>query len=367
MLAEQLSATSELLVPTARTADGGAVWFRSQEPFAPDAAAVKLAVLLLPAMRTGEPVVIDEPVSPRLLRSMRQYQEIMAAWYPQLLSTVPIVAEPRSGAAVGGGKRMAFFSGGVDSFYTVFKHYDSIDALLFVHGFDVPLEDVGLRQRIASHLRRAADELGKPLIEVETNLRAYFDPMKWAMTHGAGLMSAAFLFAGDLAALYVPSTYRYRDLFPWGTHPLIDPLWSTEGVEVIHDGAEAARVDKVREISKSDIAMRALRVCWSNPDGAYNCGRCSKCQRTLVNLAVVGAAGRCSTFDCGVDYHLIRRMYPKGPGGQAYVRENLEAARDSDASPELIRALEALLQGPTYRNRFYNAVFRRLDMLRRVV
>lgn len=190
--------------------------------------------------------------------------------------------------------------------------------------------------------------------------------MKWEVTHGAGLMSVAFLFAGRMSTIYVPATYRYSDLLPWGTHPLIDLLWSTEQVEVIHDGAEAARVDKVREISKSDVAMRTLRVCWRNPDGAYNCGRCSKCQRTLVNLAVVGAAGRCSTFDTGVDCHRIRRMFPKGPGGQAFIRENLDAGRKGGASPEPIRALEAVLRGPTLRNRVYNALYRRLEMLRGV-
>lgn len=83
----------------------------------------------------------------------------MAAWYPHLLRPVPILAEPRPAEPVGGGQRMALFSGGVDSFFTVLKHYDSIDALLFVHGFDVPLENLALRRRISSCLQRAADEL----------------------------------------------------------------------------------------------------------------------------------------------------------------------------------------------------------------
>ena len=75
------------------------------------------------------------------------------------------------------------------------------------------------------------------------------------------------------------------------SHPALDPLWSTEAVEVVHDGAETRRVDKVAALAASPLALRYLRVCWENRGGAYNCGRCGKCMRTMVDLDLAGALG----------------------------------------------------------------------------
>ena len=37
----------------------------------------------------------------------------------------------------------------------------------------------------------------------------------------------------------------YAHLGPLGSHPLLDPLWSSEDVELVHDGCEATRLDKL--------------------------------------------------------------------------------------------------------------------------
>ena len=75
----------------------------------------------------------------------------------------------------------------------------------------------------------------------------------------------------------IASTYDWDHLFPWGSHPELDPLWSNGKVLLAHDGCEATRLDKTRLVSEHPIALETLRVCYENPDSLYNCGRCRKC------------------------------------------------------------------------------------------
>ena len=110
------------------------------------------------------------------------------------------------------------------------------------------------------------------------------------------LASVGLLFQARFRTILISAAHTYADLGPWGSHPLLDPLWSTELTEFVHHGAHATRVDKCRVLANSEVAMRHLRVCWENREGRYNCGECEKCLRTMVNLAAVGALGRCTTL-----------------------------------------------------------------------
>ena len=95
-------------------------------------------------------------------------------------------------------------------------------------------------------MRAAAADLGKELIEVETNMRAITDPYEtWHLAHGIGIAAVALLLQGQLERIYVPASFAYADLAPWGTHPLLDPLWGTEAIDLVHDGCELVRAEKV--------------------------------------------------------------------------------------------------------------------------
>jgi hypothetical protein len=78
---------------------------------------------------------------------------------------------------------------------------------------------------------------------------------------GAALASVGLLFQHLFHKVLIPATFSYSDLPPWGSHPLLDPLWSTEVTDFEHDGAEAMRVDKAAYVSRHETAMTWLRVC----------------------------------------------------------------------------------------------------------
>jgi hypothetical protein len=69
-----------------------------------------LAAALLPAMAARAPVVVDAPVSPRLLGSVGRIQSIFQGWRLGLRS-VPVYANPRDGEPPAAAGVAAFFSG----------------------------------------------------------------------------------------------------------------------------------------------------------------------------------------------------------------------------------------------------------------
>lgn len=300
-----------------------------------------LAATLLPAMRVGETLRLDGPVSPELIGSVPAIQSIFRSWFSD---TTSIEVEAESAPEPQADGVACFFSGGVDSFYSVLTHIDEITALVFVHGFDIQPRHVQLRTQISTSLRAAAAALGKPLIEVETNVRAFADRYTaWSEEyHGSALASVALMLSPQFRRFYIPASFPPRYTAPWGSHKDLDPLWSTESTAIYHDGAGASRVEKARLISESAVAMRYLRVCWENRGGNYNCGRCEKCVRTMVNLRVVGGLERCSTFPRSLHLVDVTRSPIPDECSRVFVEDNLEAATMSGDQP-LARALAAAL------------------------
>ena len=272
------------------------VWFRISSGAANAAVEAFVAFTLLPAMKEGADLVLDRRMSERVLRNVDTIEGIFTCWQPETFRHVAIHA-PSTHALTPMGEEVAcFFSAGVDSFFTLLKHQDEITTPS-VHGFDISLENTSLSAKVSATVREVATRLNKKVIEIHTNIRTFSDSrLSWDMYHGSALAAIGLMLAPSFSKIYIPATHTYRDLLPWGSHPLIDPLWSSEQVGFVHDGCEATRVEKVAAISKSEVAMSTLRVCWRNPDGAYNCGRCDKCLRTMVNLHLAAALGRCSTL-----------------------------------------------------------------------
>ena len=106
------------------------------------------------------------------------------------------------------------------------------------------------------------------------------------MYHGAGLAAVAYALAPVHRKVIIASSYASADLHPWGSPPLLDPLWSTESLEIVHDGGET-RLEKLRGLAGHPEGLALLRVCWENAD-ENNCGRCEKCLRTMLELRALG-------------------------------------------------------------------------------
>ena len=303
-----------------------------------------LAAALLPAMVLGAPLHIAGSVSPRILQSVSQVQEIMSTWYKEL-HTIPIVALPGPPAEAQAGDIACFYSGGVDSSYSILKNQAELSHLIFVHGFDIRLSDTHFRQKVAAALQEAAGEWHKPLIEVETNVRDLLDVYTdWdSHAHGAAMASVALALSPQFSRVYFGSTFAYDSLMPLGLHPLLDPLWSTEHMEIVHDGCEASRWQKLEHIMGSPTVRRHLRSCWQHPDGAYNCGHCRGCLRILAFLLMMGLEGQCATFNYGLDLNELAHMPLVGPRASIITEDLLRFGESRNAEPAVLAALRAAL------------------------
>jgi len=315
------------------------------QEFAPEADSL-LALGLLPAMTTGRRLLPPGAVSPRLLSAVPEIQNIYRAWDQDRFERVAVetrVRDVKPGIPASGVG--CFFSGGVDSFYTLLKRREEITHLIFAHGFDMPLEDESRRERAVDAARAVADELDKSLIEVQTNLAPFCHELGvgWDLYHGAALATVALLFQDRLGRVLIPATFSYADLLPWGSNPILDPLWSTEQTTIEHHGCEATRVEKVTYISEHPVAMRYLRVCLAR-DTDYNCGRCEKCLRTIINLRAAGAPGKCQTLPEEPDLEAVAGMDLGGENARAFALENLRALERLGNEPELIHALETAFE-----------------------
>ncbi len=337
------------------------IWYRVSEDSATPSAETFLVAALLPAMKVGAGLRVADPISPRLLGALPKIQDILTMW-DRTLRRVSVEAQPTSLRATPPARGVGcFFSGGVDSWYSVLKHREEISKLILVHGFDLPLGQSLLRERVSRTIRGVAAQLHLPLTEVETNLHEFSRQyLSWEFYHGAALASVALLMSPQFATVYVAASDTYAELLPWGSHPLLDPLWSTEHTEIVHDGCEATREEKLAYIAQSELALRSLRVCWENRDGEYNCGRCEKCLRTMAGLRMVKALGRCTTFNRPLDLSALSRLVVPPESHRFLYKASLEAAERLGSDPALEQALRDCLTG-----RYHKGIWRIVNGARR--
>jgi hypothetical protein len=313
-----------------------------------------LASVLLPCMKTGGgPLIANGEVSSKFITGLSTIQDIYCSWRnslhrAQIRSATPAQKTSQSAKRVG-----AFFSGGVDSFYTLIKRKEEITDLIFVHGFDIELDNTRLREKVSGKTREVASRFGKNLIEIETNIHELLDPyVPWGILgHGAFLASIGHLLSPVFRRIFIPASVTYAYLFPYGTHPVLDHLWSSESLEFIHDGCEASRLTKVGLISKNDLALQSLRVCWKNSVSSYNCGQCEKCLRTMINLKVNNALDRCTTFDMDLDLKRVSKMILNNPATHALMLENLRMLEEQQTDSKLQKALRKALNRPEWKKK----------------
>lgn len=317
------------------------IWYRASRGPLTARADAFLVAALLPAMKLGADIHVEQPVARHLLRHVDHIQSLACVWWDGY-QRVKVQATPREITAIDPQRGVGcFFSGGVDSFHTVLTRSAEISDLIFVHGLDIPLEDTARRLQTAHAIKQAAHELGKPLVEVETNVRALLDPYTdWARhSDGAAMASIAHVLSAQLQLFLLSAGYAYsRKATVYGTNPLLLQLWATPEIEIDKAGRDFTRTQKIVYLADNEIAMRWLRVCWEHLNTDYNCGQCSKCMGTMLPLQIIGALDRCRTFMRPLDLNLLRSV-PPGPSDRRHYQEVLAFAEKQHADEAIIEIL----------------------------
>ncbi len=297
------------------------IYFETDEEFAHDLSCNPNAFLIactIPAMHYGEKRVwIDAEVCPELRTGLEIAMGWMRRWYYEpnreivriearaKAELVPVHNPVRAGL---------FFSGGIDSLSTLrtnrlnfpLEHPWSIKDGLLVYGLE--LDDTQKFEYVMNSLSSLARGTGITLIPVYTNLYLVYrnedQKNKWKLWYyefmGAALASVAHIFSKRLNIASIAADYDIPNQQPHGSHPLLDPNYSSTDLQIRHEGIHLSRFAKTKLVGEWDIALQHLRVCNQfkrYESGMLNCGKCEKCIRTMLALLAMGLLDKTQAFN----------------------------------------------------------------------
>ena len=266
-----------------------------------------LLACYLPAVQSSESrVYVDGCVSPFLIDNLYTAASWISAWRAKSVPLVNILAseygdnlkvDPNTNSAA------LFLSGGIDSlstFVRLCRFYPDKSAFHFdraVTTFGTTIADL----RTPEKARKTFDETikrlepmtrkhGVSLHPVFTNILELNSNIPFWMHeyHGSAFASIAHAISSTKTTFFLASTFDIDHMQPWGSHPLLDRLYSSERVTIIHDGERLSRLAKLREILSYMPDLAFLRSCNRATHGSLNCGLCEKCVRTKLELLVLG-------------------------------------------------------------------------------
>lgn len=275
-----------------------------------------------PAMVLGEGIDVPKefPISHELVDGIYSLQQIFNCWNSGL-SKFDITGVIRPAENVTDGTA-TFFSGGVDSLYTLKSCKDEIDYTIYINGFDFDMEQDVFDKKYEQN-KRLSEFYGKKIIPIQTNFNSMmFHDFKIsrALHHGSCMASIAHILG--LEKIYIPSSFTHNQSVPFGSHPLTDRLWSNEVSKIVHSDASVARSTKTMEIVKDEFVSDNLVVCWREPD--KNCGKCGKCLRTMIVLKIAGITSK--AFPYALTDLAIARLGCESFSDLSFFRDNLDLA-----------------------------------------
>ncbi len=324
--------------------DGTPVWFESRDLALSAAPEAFASAFLIPALHRGARLRLADALDAGWTANMDRLLPVLGEWwrYPALAPAAPAPATAPRAAPARDGSAL-FFSGGLDSFYSLLASGERPAVLVTVHGFDVALDDAPRRAAVAATLRDVGAALGRRTALLRTNVRGHplMRAAPWERTHGGVLAGAAHLLRDEAGEALVSASISTSHTRPWGSHWRTDPLFSSGRLRIRQVGSDKRRWQKVRAIADEPLAQRHLRVCWQNRDEARNCSRCEKCLITRLMFADCGALDRFPVFDGTAT---LARDLDALPVLHERLASLVLIVEERHIGGEILRAAEALLR-----------------------
>lgn len=334
-----------------------------------------LLAALMPAMKQGLNIKVQGSVSQELLANLTEFQKVWIKWCPEIYREVAIEVDRVRPREVPAESAVVAFSGGADAQFSAYRHATGLAghasrpliAGVFVHGFDIPLGDPKGFDGAANLARRALGDLGLRLIHVQTNVRDALD-VNWEHLCGTAIASVLHGMKGYAGVALIASGEPYDALVvPWGSHPMTNPLLSSGGLRVVHDGAGYSRSEKIRGLSGWEVGIQNLRVCWAGGAHDRNCGKCEKCVRTRLNFLLSGVAHP-ACFTTPLEPKLLRSVVLRSDAARAEWRLIREEISRTGIGRELLPEVDKVLRRPATKwGRVLPAGSRRRALVKRIL
>ena len=359
--------------------DGEPAWIESADCDLLPAPEAFASAFLLPALHRGAPLEVAGPLDPAWLANVEQLMWIWQDWweYPVLLPRAPGAPEPApAGRRVNGEDALAgrgptapapsaapgsgpavrpgvalFFSGGVDSFYSLLRCGAGPDRLVAVQGFDVALGDEPRMTALEGSLREVARARGLKAVVAHTNIRDHHLMRKapWGRTHGGGMAAVGHALGDGVTEALISSSVALNRRHKWGSHWATDPLFGSGRLALRELGMEVKRLDKLRTLTDEPLVRRHLRVCWENRSAAGNCSHCGKCVMTRLVLHDCGVLDEFPVFEGTATLARDLDAYPVNTG---FLNQLEALAASPRLDPEVLRATRDLLKRSRHAQRW---------------
>ncbi len=284
--------------------------------------------MILPATRSGQDILVDAPMSEKLLYNLQNsvlfaannstpyfkpYSPKPLCTCPKIICDHPIISN-YNGRGVGTGCSL-----GVDSFMVILQHYlepncppsYKLTHLTFFNvgamGSDASEAVTASFKRDGAKIRSFADKIGLPVVFGDSNVHGFYPERDFNWSHTYRNMGMVLALQKLFGKYLYASGY---DLLSFGFdhhdsaqyEPFLLPHLSTECTELVSANAAMKRSDKVKAIANNKVVQENLYVCLreqSVNDGRIdsvhiaerewkNCGCCMKCKRTMLQLDILG-------------------------------------------------------------------------------
>ena len=222
---------------------------------------------------------------------------------------------------------------GVDSLVTIYDNYIlennpdfRINGLFFFNcGTHGDYENAKSRQIWSERIllnKRAADELKLPMYILDTNFHAFTHVIGEQKIGYLAIYSCILAFQKVIKRYFTSSNFSYDEIadgrklsrdFDLAEYceSYMPHLISTERLELIVDGCQYTRAEKVERISDWPIAQKYLNVCHMPIEYANNCSHCEKCMNTLIPLEAIGKLNKFSAVFDKDTYNKYSNHYKK--------------------------------------------------------
>ncbi|MBT8350271.1 MAG: hypothetical protein KJO26_03420 [Deltaproteobacteria bacterium] len=340
------------------------IYIETETPFTADVSCNPHAFLvgcLIPAMHFGERrIVLEQEVCPGLKEGLETIMSLMKEWSAGQLLPLSLEMKTSSSVQYTEKQRHAglFLSGGIDSLAALraitlnypSMHPGAIKDCLFVHGFDIGgVVQRGMKyhvfERAKAAMTRVTEDANINLIPIYTNIRHLCDERElWLEKFfGAVLASVAHAFASRLELVYIASSFDIPNLTPCGSHPMLDPEYSSFDMRIRLRDLSLSRMDKLRIVAGWDVALNNIRVCLANVQHRMNCGKCEKCVRTMLGLLAIGALDKTEAFvENDVSPDLLSAFSITIRHREPFYRELLEPLK-SQGKDDLVEVIKSRL------------------------
>jgi hypothetical protein len=255
-----------------------------------------LVALLFCAMKNNEDIFVDGSVSKKLLRNLNNYVQSVLKSFTFYLNKINISAKETTNKIIASATHIGTgFSGGVDSFCTVYEKFAcendpeyKIDTLVSFNIGHYGRTDGANQQQLQIFrdnflfLSQYAQEVNLPYTSVNSNFGYYIEENEFwreLRQFGAPFIAAAILsLQNRFSKYYVSSNYSYLEMLQYvckdkpmkkmknrminGDYMenIFYPLLNTENLEIIVDGSQYKRTEKTERITEYPPSYKYLEV-----------------------------------------------------------------------------------------------------------